>query len=500
VSARELEEAEAHLGTCRDCSAHVAAFARLAARESEVTQRDPATAVAGPADAHERHTTMPGRIIAGRYLIESRLGGGGMGVVYRALDQQMDRRVAIKVIAPRFSHNRQAEPRFLRECRLAARMSHLNAVMVLDHGRLDEGQLYLAMELLIGRTLQEHLQSGPLGEPRALHIASQICDALDAAHRLQIIHRDLKPGNIMLLDDPPGRDFVKVLDFGIARSLVSDGGDLTRTDVIIGTPDFSAPEVFGGRGDEVDQRADIYSLGIVLYWMLACRPPFALTGERRGPHGLAPLDGARPEVGALIDEMLAIDPSRRPSTAAEVRARLDQLQVAPQATPPPGEPAGFSSGFVPSTIETLPTELVDPSWSVEQPAAIAQRRRLGLPLLLVALLSAALGVLLWVLARPRPRSPRPSAPPPVQATTVEPTPPPVESPPPAPPPDIATEPAIATAVPPTAPDAGVPDAGPAAASPPRSPSRTRRAPRRRAPDKTTSPSKKPDARPEYFRP
>jgi len=486
VSARELLEAEAHLGACRDCSAHLAAFARLAAaRDSEATRRDPVTAVEGPSAPDELADALSGRVIAGRYSIEGRLGNGGMGMVYRAHDQLMDRRVAIKVIAPRFSHNRQAEPRFLRECRLAARMSHLNAVMVLDHGRLDEGQLYLAMELLIGRTLQEHLQGGPLGEPRALHIASQICDALDAAHRLQIIHRDLKPGNIMLLDDPPGRDFVKVLDFGIARSLVADGVDLTSTDVVIGTPDFTAPEVIGGRGEDVDQRADIYSLGVVLYWMLAGRAPFPVTGDPLGPSGLARLERVRPEVAALVEEMVAIDPARRPSTAAEVRARLDQLQVAPIGTPPPVEPHG-SFPPLPSLIETLSTEIVPPAWT--PPVATGERRSYAVPLLLVALLAAALGVFLFVLNRPPGRAQRPAAPPSVEVTTVQPT-------PVAPPPVIAAEPR-------PAPPAVVPDAGPAI-DPPPAPPRTSGGTKRSKPipsRRSRPPAKKPETRPEYFRP
>ena len=464
VSPGELAAAEEHLEVCGDCRAHVAAFARLAARDPEATRRDPVTRLADPPQAIEPAAGLVGRTVANRYVIESRLGGGGMGVVYQAHDQLMERRVAIKVISPRFGHNTQAEPRFLRECRLAARISHLNAVMVLDHGRLEEGQLYLAMELLVGRTLHEHLRAGPLSEPRALHIASQICDALDAAHRLRIIHRDLKPANIVILDDPPGRDTVKVLDFGIARSLEADDGELTRTNVAIGTPAFSAPEVLVERGVAVDERADLYSLGVVLSWMLAGKPGSSETGGPGLPADRPRLHHVRVELADLVEQLLQADPDRRPTSAAEVRARLGEMQAAP--TPAP-------SWTAPSAPAVRPPE--------PRPRG---RRALAIALALAsAALVALVSLAVWATAD---SSDRPSTP----AVTASPA--RVVSPTPAP-----------DAAPVAIPDAGVVAAAPPDAAP--EPRRKKRPPRRRSEKPADRPAKasrdRPARdRPEYFRP
>jgi serine/threonine protein kinase len=467
VSPRELEEAEAHLEVCDQCRAHVAAFARLAAHDPEATRRDPQTRVTEPTPAIQRSGSLVGHAVAGRYLIEHRLGGGGMGVVYGAHDQLMDRRVAIKLIAPRFSHNAQAEPRFLRECRLAARISHPNAAMVLDHGRLDDGQLYLVMELLVGRTLHEHLLAGSMSEPRALHIASQICDALDAAHRLQIVHRDLKPANIVILDDPPGRDFVKVLDFGIARSLAADGGDLTRTNVAIGTPAFAAPEVLTDRGVAVDQRADLYSLGVVLYWMLAGVPLVADTALADRPPRRPPLDHVRAELAELVDQLLAAEPEERPTTAAEVRARMAAIASPPPAAAPP-----------PARRRRAP--------AIALASAVA----------VVSLIAVSLAV-----RAARDESEQPSTPAatasPVQAiaeTSAQ------DASPPAPP-DTDAAPSPATPVMPDAGAAAEPEPEPGSRrDPPRKKRRQRPGSQRPAAPDSTRPGKTPADRPEYFRP
>ena len=455
VSTGELAAAEEHLEVCGDCRAHVAAFARLAARDPEATRRDPVTWLDDPPQAIEPSAGLVGRTVANRYVIESRLGGGGMGVVYQAHDQLMERRVAIKVISPRFGHNTQAEPRFLRECRLAARISHLNAVMVLDHGRLEEGQLYLAMELLVGRTLHEHLRAGPLSEPRALHIASQICDALDAAHRLRIIHRDLKPANIVILDDPPGRDTVKVLDFGIARSLEADDGDLTRTNVAIGTPAFSAPEMMLERGVAVDERADLYSLGVILSWMLAGQPATAETGRPGLPAGRPRLQHVRVELADLVEQLLQADPDRRPTSAAEVRARLGEMQ----ATPTPV-----------------------PSWTAPSAPAVRppgpRRRALAIALALSSAVLLAVSLTVWATADSSDDGPSTPA--------------------------VSASPARAVSQTP-APDAApvaMPDAGVAAAPPDAAPGppRKKRPPRRRTEKPTDRSAKTSRDRPEYFRP
>ncbi|MGH9888910.1 MAG: serine/threonine-protein kinase, partial [bacterium] len=168
----------------------------------------------GPADP------LIGRVFEQRYEVRSRLGEGGMGAVYRGWQLSVDREVAIKVIDPRLSGDRGVVKRFLREARLSSRLSQPSIVNVYDFGQTEDGILYIVMELLRGHTLGAELTAHrALGVVRAAHITVQLCDALDAAHKQGIVHRDLKPGNVMILDDPPGRDLVKVLDFGLAKSL-----------------------------------------------------------------------------------------------------------------------------------------------------------------------------------------------------------------------------------------------------------------------------------------
>jgi serine/threonine-protein kinase len=221
---------------------------------------------------------------------------------------------------------------FEREARLAGRLSHENIVDVKDAGRTDEGLAYIVMEWIEGRTLDEELlRQGRLSFSRAAGIARQVAAALGEAHRKHVIHRDLKPGNIMLIDSPGGRDHVKVLDFGIGKAL---GETLASSMVstVVGTPHYASPEqlTIGGR---IDGRSDIYSLGVILYRMVGGKPPFnspsmgeviqmQLTAEP------APLFTLRPEtplaVERLVNSMLAKNPARRPQSAAEVIAAIDQ--------------------------------------------------------------------------------------------------------------------------------------------------------------------------------
>src|SRR5262249_33436119 len=147
---------------------------------------------------------------------------GGMGTVYRGWQLSVDREVAIKVIDPRLASDRTAVKRFLREARLASRLSQPNIVNVYDFGQTEDGILYLVMELLKGHTLAHEQRGEPWTVKRSAHVISQLCDALESAHAQGIVHRDLKPGNIIVLDEPPGRDLIKVLDFGLAKSLTGD--------------------------------------------------------------------------------------------------------------------------------------------------------------------------------------------------------------------------------------------------------------------------------------
>ena len=269
-----------------------------------------------------------GRVFDGRYEVRMALGQGGMGTVYRGWQLSVDREVAIKVIHPKLATDRIAAKRFLREARLSSRLSQPSVVNVYDFGQTDDGILYIVMELLRGHTLARELDAGrPLPLRRVATIGVQLCDALDAAHAQGIIHRDLKPGNIVILDEPPGRDLIKVLDFGLAKSLVGDTSSVvTHTNAILGTPLYMPPEQIENQA--IDQRADLYALGCILYQMVAGRPPFV--GDNVNlvlaahlsetppplpvgvPHGLV----------ATIDGLMAKSPAQRLARAALAREAL----------------------------------------------------------------------------------------------------------------------------------------------------------------------------------
>jgi serine/threonine-protein kinase len=229
----------------------------------------------------------------GNYRLDKILGRGGMGTVYFGEHIYIKKPVAVKVLHPQFARYQEAIHRFLREARAATAINHPNIVDVTDFGILPEGPVYFVMEYLEGKSLEDLIEKeGAVELHRALNIANQIALALDAAHAVGVIHRDLKPDNIMLLKRPGRRDlvrmqpnqtwitereesydFVKVLDFGIAKVLVQD--ELLAETVqgaVFGTPEYMSPEA--ARGEDVDHRADVYSLGVILFDMLCGRPPF----------------------------------------------------------------------------------------------------------------------------------------------------------------------------------------------------------------------------------
>jgi eukaryotic-like serine/threonine-protein kinase len=274
-----------------------------------------------------------GRVIDGRFEIREQLGKGGMGTVYRALQRSVGREVAIKVIEPALARQRAAAKRFLREARLTSRLTHPSTVIVFDCGQAD-GMLYLVMELLAGETLGELIErTGPMPVERVVAIGTQLCDALIAAHALGIVHRDLKPSNVIVLAEPAERDTVKVLDFGLAKSLHGDDSTttITESNAVMGTPRYMAPEAI--RGEPADARTDLYSLGCMLYEMAAGEPPFvAPTTSALFAHHLmesppAPPPAAR-ALAPLLAELMAKEPEKRPGDAAEVRRRLGEAAAA----------------------------------------------------------------------------------------------------------------------------------------------------------------------------
>ncbi|MDX2089231.1 MAG: serine/threonine-protein kinase [Kofleriaceae bacterium] len=269
-----------------------------------------------------------GRALNERYTIHERLGAGGMGTVYRGVQHSVGREVAIKVVSAGLVTDPAAIKRFLREAKLASRLSHPNAVSMLDFGQTPDGLFYLVMELLVGRTLDKVLRDEVrLALPRVLRIASQVCDALDGAHRLSIIHRDLKPANVMLLDGD--RDLIKVLDFGLAKSLSQDTTSLSMTasGAMLGTPAYMSPEAALGR--ELDARCDLYSLGCMLYVLASGRLPFHSDSvhELVAMHASeppAPITGVPHSVGEVIMRLLAKEPQDRYESAAAARVALEE--------------------------------------------------------------------------------------------------------------------------------------------------------------------------------
>lgn len=276
--------------------------------------------------------------ISGYKMIHA-LGEGGMGAVYLASDETLGRRVAVKVISRRYASDAESSARFLREARSMATVEHPHIVRVYAFGE-SEGQPYLVMEYVEGEDLALRVKrDGPLGVGEALRILRQVVEALDAAWEQKIVHRDIKPSNILL--DKRGR--VRVADFGLAKPMRMEGdATLSAKTYVLGTPHYAAPEQIRGR--DVDFRSDIYSLGIVLYEMLAGERPFegstpfdVIDKQVREP--LPALKKKRPdtpeEVVQLLDWMTQKNPAQRPASYAELLGRVDALLGVLPVTPPP---------------------------------------------------------------------------------------------------------------------------------------------------------------------
>ncbi|HEV7517808.1 MAG TPA: serine/threonine-protein kinase, partial [Thermoanaerobaculia bacterium] len=255
------------------------------------------------------------------------LGGGGMGVLYRAEDTGLGRTVALKFLAPELVRDPVAKMRFLTEARSASALDHPNLCTILEVGETEEGLLFLAMPLYEGESLEHRMTRGPLALEQALDIATQAARGLAKAHHHGIIHRDVKPANLFLTGD----GMVKVLDFGIAK-LTGEVGP-TRSGSFLGTPTYMAPEQT--RGGETDAQADVWSVGVVLYEMLAGRPPFIGGTDVAVVHAVLhqepePLARLRPEVTPAIERvvstMLAKDPAERYRDAGEALADLRRVQ------------------------------------------------------------------------------------------------------------------------------------------------------------------------------
>ena len=291
-------------------------------------QRAAATHARGP------HDSLVGTVVGGRFQVEELIGQGGMGKVYRARHLTLDKAVCLKMLKPALLEDPTLVGRFEREAKAASRLNHPNSIAVLDFGRLEErgGTLYIAMEYVHGKDLRLVLRDDwPLSEERIARIMAQVLGALGEAHAQSVIHRDLKPENIMVEQRRAQPDFVKVLDFGIAKILDSDLPGLTRSDVVCGTPQYMAPEQ--ATGAALDARCDLYAVGVMLYQLVTGHLPFdgansmeVLTKHVNElptpPSRRSPPVNISPAMESIILRAMAKDPNQRPQTALEFREEL----------------------------------------------------------------------------------------------------------------------------------------------------------------------------------
>jgi serine/threonine-protein kinase len=376
--------------------------------------------------------------LVGNYRVMRPLGSGGMGAVFEVLHEQIGKRAAIKVLHPHLSADPQIAARFLNEARAVNIVDHPGMVEIFEFGRLPDGTTFIVMELLKGESLRSRLaRVGRLQPEEALRLGRQVAATLAAAHERAIIHRDLKPDNVFIVPDPeaPGGERAKVLDFGIAKVMDPLGEPSqvkTQTGIMMGTPVYMAPEQFRGAA-AVDDRADVYALGVILYQALAGQLPFA--GQTLGdlvvqhiqvpPPPLGGVDPSLPApVCALVHAMLEKDPAARPSMAACVTT-IERLGVGSTPGAPAPAPPGQAPGPSPSwpsahlTPTPTPAPAPGPSWPSAGPSTLGQaaaqagprqvRSPLRWALPAVGALGLAAGVLAITLSRRGGEGPRPPA-------------------------------------------------------------------------------------------
>jgi serine/threonine-protein kinase len=300
-----------------------------------------------------------GTIIAGRYVIEALLGVGGMGSVYRARHQFIGRDVALKFLDPSLTKNERLRKRFLGEARAANQINHEHIIDITDFGETEDGIVYMVMEYLEGVTLEDEIEKGPLELRRALRIALQIALGLGRAHELGVVHRDIKPGNIHLGRRGSQRDFVKILDFGVAR--IEHDARITGQNMIVGTPEYIAPEQI--RAASPTPHADLYSLGCLLFEMLTGKIPFeGKTTVLLVKHinDAPPLASSLnpvipPEVDALVLRLLQKKPQDRHRDAYHLVQELQRLlDSLPASSSRPNKEPSASSGL--AHVDVRPEE------------------------------------------------------------------------------------------------------------------------------------------------
>jgi hypothetical protein len=379
------------------------------------------------------HTTgvdpLIGTVVADRYRVDAVLGGGGMGTVYRATQLSVDRPVALKLLRPEIARDLAAAARFQREARVIAGLTHPNTVDLIDFGQLEDDRLYLVMELVEGESLTDLIaRSAPMPPARAGHLLRQILEPLAEAHAKGIVHRDLKPDNIIVARVPGKRDYLKLLDFGIAR--VDGQGEpagpaLTGEGIAIGSPRYMSPEQ--AQGLAAGPPSDVYAVGLLAWELLAGRPPFEATTARGWllAHIAEPLpelsaNGAPvPEpYRALVLRCLDKDPARRFDDAGAALQWLRQrgaLTTGPQVAESPPEAVATGQAPMPDTDRRRRALAAEAG----QPRPSRPRARVAQLAAVVAAVVAAVGAGWLVGARQRPDPPPGAAAPP--AMTAAPT-------------------------------------------------------------------------------
>ncbi len=391
----------------------------------------PVPAAGAPGDDED---PLVGTVLLDRVRIDRPIARGGMGKVYYGMQVSMKRPCAIKVLDPRLAGGGDVEDftrRFLLEASTAAKLTHPNVVTIFDYGETSDGQCFIAMEYLEGRTLSEELKkSGKLTAERAIHITRQVARALREAHALGVVHRDMKPGNVFLLKRDDDDDFAKVLDFGLVKETsAGEGQDQTQVGQIMGSPRYMAPEQVQGKN--VDGRTDVYSVGAMFYAMLAGKPPFdkatdlatmmAQVSDAPAPiQSIAPDAVLPPGLEAVVMKCLAKNPDERFASMEELIAAL-KLR--------PGGAATTSDSGSNSAPRLVPP-------TISYGAAAPQPRRSSITAWVVALVAVSVAGTVAFLSRDR-GEPQPTAA--VSATpSVSAAPPPPPPPPPAPPKPTAT--------------------------------------------------------------
>jgi serine/threonine protein kinase len=332
-----------------------------------------------------------GSIFASRYEILSILGEGGMGVVYLAKHQLMDRLVAIKMLHGHLVSDHTSLKRFQQEARTASLLAHPKIVTVHDFGVTDDGRPYLILDYLKGRGLRELIdEEGPLSAERAVKIFSQVCDGLSHAHSKGVIHRDLKPSNIMLIDGED--DGVKLLDFGIAKLLPQSGlqsQSLTASGEVFGTPLYMAPEQI--LGFPTDARSDLYSVGCVMYEVLCGKPPFAghslfETMQKHISEPIHPFSRYKSDLAvpaklqSIIFKAMSKEPNDRQQTMLDLKQELDSVfdppasDAVPRANVPPPR-SRFKQTVITATVVALLVVTAGGTWWTSKQVSAKRQQR-----------------------------------------------------------------------------------------------------------------------------